>query len=1298
MMLSRLYLRLACAILSCLVVVSEATMPLAAQNLSTGSLNVTVHDSSGAAINGARLNLRDLETNDLHTAVTAGEGTAVIPYLNPARYSLSVTRDGFATQVFNSVTVQTNQVTDLAVTLQVGAATQTVTVAGDTTPILDTTQNALSTTVDMKEVQDLPVFARDAFALAFLVPGAVGNNFDNLPGGAVDVSANGFSTMPNRNKSGGFDNGNGSVITNRLEDVQEMTVQTSELDASHGGTSTMDIGFVTKRGTNAFHGSLFEDYRNDAMNANSWYNNFVGLPRAKLIIDDFGGNVGGPLLKDKLFFFASLANLREPQKFTVTTPVGTAQALAGVYSYIPNGSTAVQTDNVLQAGASAGCSTCTATVNPIIGQDISNIESTYTLPGVVLTPLDLNHQNVNFENKAYYVDKFPTIRLDYNLTKNFRLTGSANESNFYNLNQGGPPFPGPLYANQAYSNVERNYQAVTGFDWNLKQNLVNALRVGYLYDAFTYNSQGQDSPTAAMVQQGQLDWGMGLNSGVNGFASLKGGQLYPVLAIKDNSTWEHGSHTIQFGVETATEIDHYYNNQFVPYIGVNSIASGDPVTSALVNSLPANAPASATGDVEGLYATLNGRMTYYSLGQFVNAKTKQFQPGISFDLHERLNQTALFFADSWRMKPDLTLNYGLRWDFTGASKDETGFYTHPTIPNMWGPTPVGAIFQPGNLGGIQNPIEGPASEAYAPTYVHPEPNVGIAWNPRGDGDSWFDRMSGKGKTVFRASYTLKNYTEGAQNFWNFGSNFGANFNTYFIANPVAPSGTPPGAGFYNAGSQILGNPLPALESTSPVPYNPIITEASQGFTGTGFYTFDPNIKQPYVQSWSAGIERQLSPNNVLEVRYVGNVSKDQWLGVNYNEINIFENGFLTNFKAAQANLAASGGTTFQGSNPTPLFDQAFAATGASGNYTNGQFITWLQQGQAGALANALANNPSYLCSMINAASFTPCANAGATGSGSYPINVFQANPYAAGAAIDEMTNDGYSNYNALQVDFRQRMNHGMQFDVNYTFSHSLDNNVQGSTSPGAYSGAGNNGGGNSAPTYYTLRDKHLNYFPSSFDVRHVLHASGVYDFPFGHSQPLFSQNRVADAIIGGWTLGTIIDWQSGDPHLFYGGSFNYAAAALNPWQTFNQNDGGVTLTGITASQLQSQVRVRTAAPGLPWKTLFDPKYISASGQANPAYISSNMNPGTIGTLLWLHDPKWINTDMALTKVIPIHEHMNFSLQGEFFNVFNHVAWNGMDSFAQDTTFGTTTSDLNYGLNTSSANGPRNIEVRGNFQF
>ncbi len=1262
--------------LGCLMV-SGARME--AQDMSTGSLNVTVEDAQGALIPGAALVLKDLGTGDVHQATSRSTGLSVIPFLNPANYSLTVSKAGFSSSKYDKVTIQTNQVTNLVVKLSVGAAADTVTVTGDTTPIFDTTGNTLSTTMDMKQVQDLPTAARDVFSLAFLVPGAVDDNFNNLPGGAVDTSTNGFSTMINRNKSGGFDT-DGPSTTQRLEDTQEMTVETGELDASKGGTSAMDIGFLTRRGTNQFHGELFEDYRSEAMNANGWNNNNAGLRRNLLIINDFGGNLAGPLWKDKLFFFVSMGNYRQPSQSLVQTEIATPLALSGVYRYANATTNAVEQTNVLQTGASAGCSTCSGVVNPIIAGDLSNIEAATALPGTSISPLDLNHNLLNFTNKGSTIERFPTMRIDYNVSQKFRLTGAVNESNFYYINTGAPPYPGASFANQAFSDKARNYQVVAGFDWTVKPTLVSAFRVGYLYTGLIYNSQGVGTPTASMTQQGDLAFGFGLNSGVNGFAQLKGGYLYPVTSIKDDNTWSKGRHNITFGASGATETDHYYNNQFVPYVGVNGISQGDPVQTKLDNSV-ADGPTNAAPDVEGLYATLNGRMTYYSLGEFVNIHTQQFQPGITFDLHERLTQAAVFLQDSWRALPTLTLNYGLRWDFTGASKDETGYYTHPDIANLWGPSGVGNIFQPGTLTGVQDPVEGPHAEAYAPTYVHPEPTVGFAWNPR-DTNTALGRLMGNGKTVIRGSFTFKNYTEGAQNFWSIGSNSGANFNTYYYADPVAPQpGVTPSAGFYNAGSVILGGPLPALQSTSPSPFTPIIHESYQTFSGTGYTTFNPHIKQPYVESWSFGIQRKLNANEVLEVRYVGNVAKDEWMLENFNEVNIFENGFLKEFQGAQANLAASGGTTFQGANPTPIMDQAFATSGAAANYTNGTFLNYVKQGQAGAFASVLAGNSTYLCSLIGA-NFGPCAAQGIPGNGAYPINFFQENPYAAGnGGNSEMTNAGFSNYNALQVDFRQNAWKGIQFDANYTYSKSLGTSVQGSTAPSYYAGRSN-----SAPGFYTLRNKGLNYFPSAFDVRNVFHASGTYDFPFGKGKAFLNQSRIANAVVGGWTLGAIVTWQSGEPHLFTGGT-----------STFNGNDSGVTLTGVTASQLQKQLRPRVV-PGKPYVSLFDAKYINqANGQANTQYISPASTPGQFGQLLWLHDPKNFNTDLSLTKLVPIVSTVNLKLQGVFLNAFNHVSWIGMDTGVQDGTFGTTSTTAESGV-LGASDGGREIELRANIEF
>lgn len=1242
------------------------------QNMSTGNVYVTVEDQTGAAVAGAQLELKDLDTNDVRTVKTQSSGDANFPDLNFGHYSLTITKEGFATKTYASVLVQTNQTTAIKAELSIGAVTQQVTVGGESTPILDSTSNILSTTLDLKQVQDLPLSGRDTFPLAFLVPGAVGNDFNNLPGGAVNESMNGFSNIDSIGKSAGF-YGSHPVVTARLEDVQEMTVQTGELDASKGGNSAMDIDFVTKRGTNKFHGLLYEDYRNDAMNANSWYNNYVGLPRPKLIINDFGASVGGPVVRNKLFFFVSLSNFREPVKFTVSTPVATPLALSGTYQYYPQGSNALQSTNVLQTAQAAGFP---GTVNPTVAGELANIQSSYKY-SATLAPLDPNHDLLSFLDYENIIQKYPTARFDYNISNNFRLTGMVNASIFYSEHHGGNPYPGPLYANMDDTGIQTNYQVVTGFDWNIKPNVVNAFRVGYQYEDGKFNTQGVRTPTPSMLQLGDVYYGFNMNSGVNANNLLSSGSLTPALSIKDQTTWQHGAHDIQFGAEGYTEIWEYFNSPFVPFYAINGIVAGDPVATTLDAPLPPDAPSSAPADVQSLYATLTGRVNYYDEGEYVNPITKQYQAGTPYTDRTRLTESALFIEDAWNLRPDLMLNMGLRWNFTGAVMDETGIYAHPSVRALWGPTPVGALFQPGNFsGGDPNPVIRTAPEAYYPSYVLPQPNFGFSWNPKG-WNGTLGRLLGGGANVYRGSITFKNYTEGTQNFYNFGSNNGVNTYTYFQAQPVPPTpGVTPAAGFYNAGSFTLGGPLPALVSSSPIPYNPTVPEAALTFNGPSYLTFNPHIKQPYVLSWSFGIQHRISQASVLEVRYVGNVSKDQWLGVNYNEINIFENGFLKEFQNAQANLQASGEKSFQGPQPLPIMSTAFS--GAPGDFTNGRFITDIQQGQAGAMANILASNPTYLCNLVGAANFSPCVANGFSGNGGYPINFFEVNPYAAGNAIKEETNQGYSNYNSLQLDFRQRPARGLEFDANYTLGKSMDNNYQGSTAPGVYGGAGPSGAaGGSAGAYYTLRDKHLNYLPSIYDIRNMFHFSGTYDLPFGHNQWLFNQSRIANIVIGGWTIGAILSYQSGAPEIFHGQT-----------ETVNTSDSGVVLTGLTPASLQKQMGVYHVK-GHPWVDFINPKYITPQGQANYQYISPEFTPGQFGRILDLHTPKWINTDMAVTKIIPIRGALTFSLQGEFLNAFNHVAWIGGNMNLQATTFGSTSQ---------TANGPRNIELRGNFQF
>jgi hypothetical protein len=547
-------------------------------------------------------------------------------------------------------------------------------------------------------------------------------------------------------------------------------------------------------------------------------------------------------------------------------------------------------------------------------------------------------------------------------------------------------------------------------------------------------------------------------------------------------------------------------------------------------------------------------------------------------------------------------------------------------------------------------------------------------------------LTGGGKTVFRGGYGLRRYTEQYQSFWQYASNFGS----FFYQNFQTQGASFTAPGDYQAGSvhfdQYLNNPssIPAFLVT-PLSYSAQISEASQAWSGQGaFQGLNPNIAQPYIQSWNFGFQRELGKSNAIEVRYVGNHGVHEWVGENLNEVNIFENGFLTQFKAAQANLAInnSHGITsfanngFPGQQATPIFDAAFAGEPNGGpgvpllDYgPNNPFIQELQLGQVGTMANQIASPfgfapiANYFCNLIPTTSVAGAAcqsNLGYTGAGgTSPVNVFQVNPFAAGQGVGYLTAAGYSTYNGLQIEFRQKNWHGMQFNSNYTWSKNLGMTQQ-----------------------YTLRNLRLAYAPTPNDFRNIFHAYGTYDLPFGKGRAFLNNNKILDRVVGGFTLGTIVTYTSGAPFQLTGGN-----------QTFNNLfDGGINLNGVTKSEIQNAIGVYNnpaCASGQQCssRSWINPKFIASSGLAS-SLITPNTTPGTIGALPWFYGLSHISTDMSATKAFALAEGMRFSLQGEFLNVFNHPGWDVGDVGLQDSTFGTT----------SNVNGSRVIEVRANFEF
>ena len=639
--------------------------------------------------------------------------------------------------------------------------------------------------------------------------------------------------------------------------------------------------------------------------------------------------------------------------------------------------------------------------------------------------------------------------------------------------------------------------------------------------------------------------------------------------------------------------------------------------------------------------------------------TKQYRLGPAFR-REAQNVGGIYAQDQWRISPELTLNYGLRWELSGAATNTNDVYSGPTPEDLLGPST--GLFQPGRLNGVANPQILLRTSPYKRDFVNPSPNVGVAWNPAKPG-GWLGALLGQ--AVYSANVGVNYYDEGLISFQTSAGN-GPGLSQTLALPPFTP------------GSLNLQTPLPAFTCNPTVFAFPI---PMSDFTfNRGHATFDPDIRTPSVTNWTLRYQRELWRDAALQISYVGNRGRNLWRSYNLNETNIIENGFLQEFTNAQRNLVinlANGRTGFAnqglpGQVALPLFDTAFGPRGsvpavpAASGYTFATFVDQLQQGQAGRLANTLAGDFRYLCPMVGSG-LPGCTSRGYNAPGPYPINVFQANPFAAGSAVRLMTDESTSEYDALQMQYRQRYRAGFALTANYTFGKARTDRYLVS--------ADNTGDWN------TLRDKSLNWGPTAYDLRHIFQAYTTYELPFGKGRQFAIDNGVLDQIIGGWSTSAIVRIQTGRPFLLTSGR-----------QTLNQQDAGVVLNGITVEELQSLVKVSPFSNG---NVLYlDPKLIGSDGRANLEYLRYPTNPGEQGQYVYLYGPGLFTLDLGLSKVFQVGGQRRVNFETLFINAFNHrnttVGGTGGTSVSIDST--------TFGQSTGVAVGARQIQFRLGFYF
>jgi len=1241
----------------------------------TGEIHGTVLDPTSALVPGVSLKLRDVSTGLEKTSTSDSSGAFIFLSVQAGSYRLTATAAGFQTAIYDGLVVDTARTTDIVVQMKVGAVTETVEVQA-TALQLETSSNQIATTVSNTYIQELPFNGRDILNFALLMPGSQTANdrsgrnstFNGLPNAALNITIDGVNNNSQRFKTGGtsfFE-----FAPSRLDAVDEITVSTSGSGAEASSEGAMQVRFTTKRGTDTYHFKVFEQFQNEDLNANDFFKNMRGQAISKSRTQNFGGNFGGklapwvPYLRNRLFFFANFEMSPVPGSGVLTTNVLTKDSQAGNFTY--NGTDGhVHTVNLLTAGG--------GTADPTIAAMLGRINSTESkASGFLPVPNQPYYQTMTWVQPSKTTTMWPTARLDYQITPKVAWHGTWNLRNQV-IDGSAPPYPGSQYT---WTNGYKitTYVATNTVDWTIRPNLLNTFTFGvqsngeYFYQGADPHQWAPYGNKVLITPGGTIATDIPTSGNITPFIRNN-----PVFELSDNLSWIKGKHRFSIGGKMlhTSFWETSFGTAGVPNY-VMGIAAGDPITTILQNALPAIS--TTNGDLtnaQNLYALLTGRLSSVNVTTNVDENTHQYAEFAPVTQRFAFTTFALYFQDSHRLTPHLTLNYGIRWQFDGVIHNTNGIDTSPDPSSFLGPST--ALFQPGVLNGNSNPIFQLTTHPYGKDYVNPAPNFGFAWNPAGR-TGLLGKLLGDGKTVIRSSYRIAQYDEGLNVISN-----------RLPGNPgSSQSGAlNPGAPGFTAGGLSLSSNIPAFP-LNPQAFATTLPQSLFTFNTSSNY-INPNLVSPYVQDWTFGIQRELARGMILSVNYIGNKATHLWHQYNYQETNIFENGFLQQFIQAQNNLAinvANGKTGFgnnglSGQAPIPIFEAAFGALGSQGavssgsGFTNSTFITNLQQGVAGTLANSLATNTTYLCRMLGN-NFAPCAALGYNAPGKYPINFFRANPFVNNISyIDDNAN---TNYNALQIEFRKAMSHGLSLTANYTWGHTLGNIFNVTSQSGQ-------------TEMHTLRNGRLDYGPTPFDIRQSFQTYWTYDLPLGKGRAVNINNPILDRAVGGLSLGAVWKYTSG-----------YVQQVTSGRNTVNVNatstaSGVILGSGLTPSKLANSLNTISGAsfPNL----ITDRGIIGSNGQANPQFLLPPTTPGVFGQFLYLYGPNNLGMDMSLSKEVRIRERMKVAFQMEALNFLNHPIFPMGNTNPTSATFGQITSTAS---NPNNGSFGRVVQLRAYLQW
>ena len=1264
-----------------------------AQVSTTGTLLGTVTDATGAVVSGARIFVKDQATGAVIETQSGPDGTFTAASLRPGLYIVTVALEGFKTAEFRSVKIVVGGTYDLQVKLEVGTVQSTVVVEAGA-EVMETASTSVSTTVTGRSITQLPFTSRDTLDLATLMPGASTTgrarqtSFLGLPKGAINITYDGINVQDNVLKS------NDGFFTNirpRVDSVEEFSISTAGQGAEQSGEGAVQIRFETKRGGNEYHGGGWWYHRNDFFNANYYFSNLTGLARQRQRMNQFGGKVGGPILKDKVFFFVAVDNYRLPGSQIRSRTILAPGSLAGNFEYgvtaIPGGTLPAWITCNASSPRNSGGPTCTANLvamgtaqgQPLnfdtnIMSILNAVNSSRSVAGVRLDPVPSPHvDQISFNNPGNATRRYPDLRLDWNINSKNQLSFIYHYQYFTStpdfLNGYDQTFPvAPFNTNQG-SQISNRNQWTGAWRYNLTSAMSNEVRWGLQTAPLSFYPDLDLSGSYALINNnlGSVNLRPVFPTMISAPILLYNtqGRNAPVNQLIETFSWARGKHFLTLGGSwTELRMVNYFASRAVHSANIG-MASSDPAAGMFSSANMPGSSSTQRTNASTLFAILAGRISSYTGTTSVNEDSRVYDPGKP--LKQRVDQTefGIYGTDSWRILPSLTLNMGLRWEYQGAPKDPKNitFRASQGAAGAWGISGESNLFSPGTVSGQIPTFELNGDRSwYEKDMNNFAPNFGFAWTPNLD-KPWYNALfGGPGKSVFRGSYSIAFTREGVNNFLSIAfSNPGVDASIF--SNAVAPT-SPPALGSHPAGGLTYTGVLNGQMQSAAMSPSSFVTSGSfqiTPFSGQAVNVFAENLGIPTVQSWSFGIQRQITPDMVFEARYVGNHGTGLWRQVDLNQLDVLTNGFLQEFINAKSNLAA-----FRAANPLcgqtgqpscsfannglsgqvalPILQQAFTGLAGSSSFTSGTFISNLDLNLVGSMANTLAFSSTYMCRLVGTQALqgglatSPCA-AGLPLTTSYPVNFWVANPHALGPSTATtggaflMTNAGHSTYNGLQLELRQRPKWGLMFSGNYTWSKSLTNYFADSS----VNFAG----------FTSYRNPKFDKGPSPWDLRHVFKMQLIYELPFGSGKRWSANQAWMNHIIGGWEVSTIQRWQTG------------RVFQLNSGQggTLNASDPGIRLIGITAQQLQSMLEVRKTPTGQIF--YFPASLIGSNGQANRSYMrpcgeGTVSEAGALCDRIYLYGPMFYRSDINIVKRFRITERWNLEYRAEFLNAFNNI--------------------------------------------